>query len=116
MKQNLKWVAFGAAMIGMGMSLPSCPGEQAMQQQLDSLQTTQADLQKKLQAHETQLKSMLQTQEQEKQLLEQMTSAIQAQRGALEELNHSLKEMQAQATAAQSKSATKPKASKKKGR
>lgn len=115
MKQNLKWLVFGAAIIGMGMSLPSCPGQQAMQQQLDTLQTTQAELQKKIQAQEAQIKTITQTQEQEKQLLEQMTGAIQAQRGALEQLNDAVKNLQSQPAPSKG-AASKAKMTKKKGR
>lgn len=115
MKQNLKWLVFGAATIGMGMSLPSCPGQQAMQQQLDTLQTAQAELQKKIQAQEAQIKTITQTQEQEKQLLEQMTGAIQAQRGALEQLNDAVKTLQSQPAPSKA-AASKAKATKKKGR
>lgn len=82
-------------MVGMGMSMPSCPGQQAMQQQIDTLQTAQTDLQKKLQAMDAQLKAQSATNDQVKTLLEQMTGAIQAQRGALEQLNTDVKDLKA---------------------
>lgn len=93
MKPNLKWLTFAAAMIGLGMSMPSCPGQQAIQQQLDSLQTAQAEMQKKLQAQDSQIKTMNQTHEQVKSLLEEMTRAIQSQRGALELLAKAIEEL-----------------------
>jgi|GEM_PF-657916 len=93
MKPNLKWLTFAAAMIGLGMSMPSCPGQQAIQQQLDSLQTAQAEMQKKLQAQDSQIKTINQTDEQVKSLLEEMTRAIQSQRGALELLAKAIEEL-----------------------
>lgn len=100
MGRNLKTVALGAALLGLGMSMPSCPGEKAMQQQLDSLQTSHADLTKKVQVLDAQIKTLNNEMTQVKQLLGQMTSAIQTQGGALERLDGAVKEIQTRLTPA----------------
>jgi len=40
------------ASLAMGMTLPSCPGQQALQTQIDSIQAKQVDAQRKIQALE----------------------------------------------------------------
>lgn len=44
--------------IGMGIALPSCPGQQAMQTQIDVAMRTATDLNKKLIEKDNQLKAM----------------------------------------------------------
>jgi septal ring factor EnvC (AmiA/AmiB activator) len=94
MKKYLRWIVIGAAFSGMGIAMPSCPGQQAMQQQLDTLQTSNAELTKKVQSMQAQLTSINSDMGQVKQLLPQMTNVIQAQKGALEQLDATVKSMQ----------------------
>ena len=93
MKKYFRYLVFGASFVGMGMSMPSCPGQQAMQQQIDSLQTTNLDLGKKIRTMQTQLTSMSNDMNQVKQLLPQMTNVIQAQKGALDQLDITVQQM-----------------------
>jgi septal ring factor EnvC (AmiA/AmiB activator) len=93
MKKHLRWLVFLTAFCGMGISMPSCPGQQAMQQQIDALQTSNADLTKKVQTLTTQLESANADLTQIKQVLPQMTNVIQAQKGALDQLDASVKEL-----------------------
>jgi peptidoglycan hydrolase CwlO-like protein len=94
MKKHVRWVVFAVAFSGLGLSMPSCPGQQAMQQQIDALQTSNADLTKKIQALTTQLGSLNNDMTQVKQLLPQMTNVIQAQKGTLDQLDTTIKEIQ----------------------
>ena len=94
MKNNIRWLVFAGAFAGMGIAMPSCPGQQAMQQQIDALQITNTDLTKKVQALNTQVTSLNNDMTQVKQLLPQMTNVIQAQKGALDQLNTSVKDLQ----------------------
>lgn len=105
-KRALSAFAVTAAMVlGMAITMPSCPGQQALQQQVDSLTTSNADMTKKLQAVDSQVKRMDGEMGQMKLLLSQMTNVISAQKNALEQLDGAIKEIQ-------SKMAPKGKASK----
>lgn len=95
MRNSLKFWGLAAAVVGLGMSMPSCPGQQAMQQQIDSLTSTNVMLTKQVSALHTRLKSVTDEQTQVKQLLGQITAAITAQKGAIEQLNTNLKQLQA---------------------
>jgi peptidoglycan hydrolase CwlO-like protein len=88
-----------SAFIGMGMSMPSCPGQQAMQQQIDTLTTTNADLAKRVQAMDSQVRSLNSDMSQVKQLLKPMSDAIGAQKAAMDQLDGNLKTLQASMTA-----------------
>jgi septal ring factor EnvC (AmiA/AmiB activator) len=57
--KNLRWAVLAGAIVAMGVTMPSCPGQQAMQDQIDQLKTSQADLSKRLQLSETQLKQLI---------------------------------------------------------
>lgn len=95
--------------IGLGMAMPSCPGQQAMQQQIDSLQATTNDLSKRLQTIDAQGKTLTSDMSQVKQLLKPMSDAIQAQKTAIDQLDANFKELQAKlAAAAAAKPAPKP--------
>ena len=52
------WILGLTALLGMGITMPSCPGQQAMQQQIDNLQTANQDLSKKVQLLNTQLNAI----------------------------------------------------------
>ena len=93
MRKELKAVVLGLAVMGMGVSMPSCPGQKAMEQQIEALQTSNADLNKKVQALTTQLNTLNGDMTQVKQLLPQMTNVIQAQKGALDQLEATVNQM-----------------------
>jgi septal ring factor EnvC (AmiA/AmiB activator) len=101
MDMNKKfYVILFAAFIGMGMSMPSCPGQQAMQQQIDTLTTQNADLTKRVQGLDSQVKQLNSDMGQVKQLLKPMSDAIQAQKAGMDQLDANMKEIQAKMTAA----------------
>src|SRR5688572_12627092 len=93
-KKHVTWLLVGAACMGLGISMPSCPGQQAMQQQIDSLQTTNMDLSKKVQALTTQVQTLNSDISQVKTLLPQMTNVISGQKGALDKLENDVKTLQ----------------------
>ncbi len=99
-----------AAFLGMGMSMPSCPGGQEMKDQIASLQTANADLTKRLQAQDARIKALTDDMDKVKALLQPMTDAIQAQKTGMDQLNENMKEIQAKLSAP-AKSAAKGKAS-----
>lgn len=107
------WKTLGLGCLGiftMGISMPSCPGQQALQQQVDTLQTAQTDATRKIQNLETQVKTLNHELTQVKGLLEQVPTTIQAQREALDSLNKSVEELK------KAKSAPAPAASAKKAK
>ena len=72
-RYNLRWLPMlGAAFLAMGVTMPSCPGQQAMQQQLDALNSQQSQVGNRLQTLERQVSGMSQDMAQSKQLVEQM--------------------------------------------
>lgn len=68
--------------------------DQQVQQQLDSLKTSNADLLKRVQTLESGMKITTQEMTQTKQLLQKFTDALQAQNSALENLNNAVKDIQ----------------------
>ena len=98
-----------AAFLGMGMSMPSCPGQQAMQEQIDKLMTQNADLNKRLISMDSQVKALNGDMVQVKTLLKPMSDAIQAQKAAQDQLEANIKEIQAKMTAPAAKGGKKRK-------
>lgn len=50
MKKTLTGFAFLVAVLGMGITMPSCPGQQAMQDKIDALDKSNGDLRKAIMA------------------------------------------------------------------
>ncbi len=97
LKSNLKWIILPAAFAAMGIAMPSCPGQQAMQQQIETLTTTNTDLNKKVQVLTTQLNGLTNEMNQVKQILPQVTSLLTSQKTVLDQLDSSVKDLQAKA-------------------
>ena len=79
------------------MSLPSCPGDKAMQQQIDSLQTSNQDMTRKLQNLDNQLKSADSDVVAQKSLITQLATTVSAQKEAIDNLYNQIKILQAKA-------------------
>ena len=71
------------------LGMPGCPGQQALQQQLDQLQQRNTELTRRLQASEGQLKTLTGEFVQYKQLISEITNAVLAQKTAIEQLQAS---------------------------
>jgi chromosome segregation ATPase len=97
---------FIAAFIGMGMSLPSCPGDKAMQQQIDMLQASNQDMTRKLQNLDNQLKSSGNDVVAQKSLITQLATTVSAQKEAIDNLYNQIKILQAKAAQPAPKKAT----------
>ena len=48
MNKKIQALVTAGAFLGMGIAMPSCPGQQAMQQQIDTLQTKTIELTQKI--------------------------------------------------------------------
>jgi len=98
----------GASFLMMGLSMPSCPGQQAMQQQVDALKASEAEMKNRISGLEGQIKSLRDEAEQNKGLMAQLSTGIAEQGKAIEEMKA--------AAAAQSKPAAKAAAKPGKGK
>lgn len=93
---SLRWLALAAAVLSMGIAMPSCPGQQEMRQQIDALQNNQNDLTRKVQVMDTQIHTLAQAADQQKQAIGEMANVIQAQKAAMDQLNASLQQLNQQ--------------------
>jgi peptidoglycan hydrolase CwlO-like protein len=98
LNKNWKWLLIPISAVTMGISMPSCPGQQAMQQQIDSLQTANTELSKKVQSLSTQVTTLNNDMNQVKQILPQVTSLITSHKTTLDQLDAAVKELQAKAS------------------
>ncbi len=95
MKEHLKKIVISLAAVGsMGIAMPQCPGQQEMQQKMDMIQVSNAELGRKVQKLESQVSTIDADMAQVKQLLPQMTNVIQAQKGALDQVAAQIKDVQ----------------------
>src|SRR3954451_19950187 len=94
------YIVLFAAFTFMGMSMPSCPGQQAMQQQIDTLTAQNQELNKRTLAFDAQIKALNGDMVQVKTLLKPMADAIQAQKAAMDQLNANFNEIKTKMTPA----------------
>lgn len=94
MKKNLRWVVFALSFAGMGIAMPSCPGQEALQQQVDSLKTSNLELTKKVQNLQSQVTTLNQDMDQVKKLLPTMTNVITSYQGAIKRMDDDIKNIQ----------------------
>ena len=103
MNKKFTGIVLTAAVFGMGLSMPSCPGQQAMQEQVEALKTSQADSNKKIQALDAQIKKMTGDVDQMKALVSQVSNAVLAQKMAIENMDAALKAVQSKPAAGKKK-------------
>jgi septal ring factor EnvC (AmiA/AmiB activator) len=70
----------------MGISMPSCPGQQALQQQIDALQARATETDQKIQGLTTQVNTLSKEMNDAKSLLEQVGQTVIAQKDAISAL------------------------------
>lgn len=92
---KLVTVLSGLAMLTMGLSLPSCPGQQAIQQQIDGLTAKNTDVTRRLTAVEGQLKNSMTEMNQAKALLSQVSNTVLSQKQTIESLEETVKNLKA---------------------
>lgn len=56
-KTRIHWLVLSASTLGLGLSMPACPGQQAMQQQLDNLEKRETAVATRIQGIDTQVKA-----------------------------------------------------------
>lgn len=91
MNKKLTLLAFGSAFIGMGIAMPSCPGQQAMQQQIDADSAKSAENAKNIQTLTGQVKTISDDLAQVKTQLSQVSNTVLAQKASIEQMEATLK-------------------------
>jgi chromosome segregation ATPase len=81
----------GGSFLLMGLSMPSCPGQQALQQAVESLKVSQAEFKGKMTAHEGALKALQEEVAGLQSKLTEVTATVLAQKAALEKMDEALK-------------------------
>lgn len=94
LKLDKKWTILPLSLLTMGIAMPSCPGQQEMQDKITALQTANTDLTKKVQTLNQQLTSLNNDMNQVKQILPQMTNLLTTQKATLDQLDATVKTMQ----------------------
>jgi peptidoglycan hydrolase CwlO-like protein len=97
------------ACLAMAMTMPSCPGQQAMQQQIDTLQSGQQDMTNKMRALDTQVKTATAGSDEQKKIIGELTAAVAAQKTAIDNLNAAVQQLDAKIAASASKPSSKGK-------
>lgn len=82
----------------MGAGLPGCPGNKAMEEQVEQLQTKNADTIKKIASAENQLKMMTAELAQYKTQIPQIIEQMNVLKGRLDQLETQVREMAVKAT------------------
>ena len=98
--KNLRWVVLAGALVTMGVTMPSCPGQQAMQDQIDQLKQSQVELSKRLQNDESQMKQLADTVNQVKTDSQGMGGMVTQMKGDLDALRGTVQAMDAKLAAA----------------
>lgn len=86
-------VVAASAVLTLGISMPSCPGQQAMQQQIDQVTAKQAEQQKQIQALDSHLRAMRDDVAAAKTLVAEVGNTVLAHKTALEQLDASVKDL-----------------------
>ncbi len=105
MNKRLYGVAVACAFLGMGIAMPSCPGQEEMKQQIEALNTqNQANL-KTIQNLNGQISTLNHDMGEVKTLLAQVSNTVLAQKASIEQLEAAAK-VAAARPAAPARSAT----------
>jgi predicted nucleic acid-binding Zn-ribbon protein len=81
----------GASFLMMGLSMPSCPGQQAMQQQVDALKAGETEMKNRIAGLERQIQALRDEAEQNKGLMAQLSTGVAEHGKAIEEIQAGLK-------------------------
>lgn len=92
---TLRAAVLAAAALGLGLSMPSCPGQKALEERVDAVATAQSGTKGEIQKLDETVKALQTELAQHKQAMADLTGALGAQKTALEQLDGALKQMQA---------------------
>lgn len=83
-----------AAVAGMGLSVPGCPGTQALQQQVDELQAKNSELTRQVQTMDGSVKDLQKRMEDMTNLMNEVSGAVVAHKQTLPQLEGQVRELQ----------------------
>lgn len=109
---NVRALALVGACLAMSFTMPSCPGQQAIQLQVDTLTTGHAEVAKRTANLEVQVKTANADLANIKQLMEQLGNAVQAQKASIDQLSQAMKDLDTKVSAAKAAPASKAPAKK----
>ncbi|MEK6707062.1 MAG: hypothetical protein AABZ06_14890 [Bdellovibrionota bacterium] len=90
--KKIKWLFVAlCSLMALGIAMPSCPGQKAVQTQIETLEKNQADLIKKVGSLESQLKAAAMENAKTKEILSQLGSSLQLQEASLRQLESTVK-------------------------
>lgn len=94
LRKTVRWLPLaGMPALMMAMTLPSCPGQEAMQKKMDALQADNARLGNQVASLDAQIRTFSSDDASLKQQMQQMAQAMDAQKATLDQLGNSLKEL-----------------------
>lgn len=79
------------ALFTMGVSLPSCPGQAELKQQVDALEAKNGQMAKQVQGLDAQVKTLNNEISEMKNTMTQMTTGLLAQKQSIDQLNENMK-------------------------
>jgi peptidoglycan hydrolase CwlO-like protein len=91
MRKIIQAIAISGAFLALGFSMPSCPGQQALQQQMDILQAKASEAGKELQVLVTKLDQANSEISKTNAVMAQMNTVITEQKLQIEQLEASMK-------------------------
>lgn len=91
MTKKISLMVLFVAFLCMGLSMPGCPGEQALQKQIDELTLKNSEATRRVQALESQVRSLNNDMGQVKLLLTQVSNTVLAQKQAIEQIETAIK-------------------------
>ncbi len=95
MKKNTRWILLGLSFATMGIAMPNCPGQQAMQQQINDLQSSKGKLEGRLAALESKSTAVEGFMKKMDEALPGLVTLTQQNQTKLAELENQVKEIQA---------------------
>ena len=86
MDKRVAWILAVTAVLAMGISMPSCPGQQAMQQQIDQIAAKQTELIKNISNLDKQVKAFDADMKTVKEVMPQMGKNLADMHGKINEI------------------------------
>lgn len=84
----------GSSFLLMGLSMPSCPGQQEMQQSVEALKASETEMKVKLTSAENSIKGLKEDVAEMKTMVAQVSNTVLEQKATLEKMDEALKALQ----------------------
>lgn len=107
MNKNLRWLALGATLFGMGFTMPGCPDMKAVNSSIDAVKTSVDAEKSKISALETQVKVLRTDVDGIKSVTTNQTNTIQQMMTALTTMEADIKQLKESLAASAKKGSSK---------